>query len=143
MKKKKIIIISIFLTLIMITLFIFLKGAIESYNYDMDPANGVDIMEGMGAAFLIIIGGLVVFYELDLFYTVYYFFVKPKTIVKSILNILSNVSLLLQFGVVYIARALSISEETNLAIALFFIYVVLRFVYLIVSTQDLAQEQYN
>ena len=139
MKKKKIIIISIFLTLIVITSFVFLKGAIDSYHYDMDPANGVDIMEGMGAAILIVLGGFIVFYELDLFYTVYYFFVKPKTIAKSILNILSNISLLLQFGVLRMARALSISEETNLAIALFFVYVVLRSVCLIVSILD--QEQ--
>lgn len=137
MKKKKIIIISIFLTLIVITSFVFLKGAIDSYHYDMDPANGVDIMQGMGAAILIVLGGFIVFYELDLFYTVYYFFVKPKTIAKSILNILSNVSLLLQFGVLRMARALSISEETNLAIALFFVYVVLRSVCLIVSTREL------
>ena len=139
MKKKKIIIISIFLTLILITSFVFLRGAIESYNYDMDPANGVDIMEGMGAAMLIVLGGFIVFYELDLFYTVYYFFVKPKTIAKSMLNILSNVSLLAQFWVVRIARAVSIREETNLAIVLFFAYVVLRSVYLIVSTRNLAQ----
>ena len=77
MKKKKIIIISIFLTLIVITSFVFLKGAIDSYNYDMDPENDVDIMEGMGAAMLIALGGFVVFYELDLFYSTYYFFVKP------------------------------------------------------------------
>jgi hypothetical protein len=137
--KKKIIIISIFFAVIFITSFIFVKGAIDSYNHDI--AKGVDIMEGMGAAMLIVLGGFIVFYELDLFYTVYYFFVKPKTVAKSILNILSNVSLLVQFGVVRIARALSVSEETNVAIALFFIYVVLRMVYLVVSTRDLAQEQ--
>lgn len=141
MKKRKIIIISIFLLLTVITSFLFIKSAIVSYNYDMNPVNGVDIMEGMGAAMLIVLGGFIVFYEFDLFYTVYYFFIKPKTITKSILNILSNVSLLLQFFVLCMARALSIGEETNLAIALFFLYVVLRFVYLIVSTRDLAQEQ--
>ena len=140
MKAKKIIIISIFLTLIVITAFFFMKGAIESYNYDMDPANGIDIMEGMGAAMLIVLGGFVVFFELDLFYTVYYFLVKPKTITKSILNILSNVSLLLQFFVVRIARALSISEETNVAIALFFVYLILRAVCAFVSINSLKQE---
>ena len=139
-KKKKIIIISIFLTLIVITSFVFLKGAIDSYNYDMDPENDVDIMEGMGAAMLIALGGFVVFYELDLFYSTYYFFVKPKTIAKSILNILSNVSLLLQFGVVHIARVLSVSEETNVAIALFFTYIVLRIVYFIVSMRGVIYE---
>ena len=138
--KKKIIIISIFLALIIITSLVFIIGAIDSYNYDMDQANGVDIMEGMGAAMLIVLGGFVVFYEFDLFYTVYYFLVKSKTITKSILNILSNVSLLLQFFVVRIARALSISEETNLAIALFFIYLILRTVCAFVSVNSLKQE---
>jgi len=127
--KKKKIIISIFLVLIVITSVFFIAGAIASYNYDMDSANGIDIMEGMGAAMLIVLGGFVVFYELDLFYTVYYFLVKPKTITKSIFNILSNVSFLLQFFCVPIANALSISEETNVAIALFLTYVALRIIY--------------
>ena len=141
MKKKKIIIAAIFLTLIAVTAIYTVVSAVKSYQYDMDPANRIDIMEGMGAAILLGLGGFVVFYELDLFYTVYYFLVKPKSIAKSILNILSNVSLLLQFFVLRIARAFSISEETDLAIALFFIYVVFRTVYLFVSTQNLEQEQ--
>ena len=141
MKKKKIIIAAIFLTLIAVTAIYTVVSAVKSYQYDMDPANGIDIMEGMGAGILLGLGGFVVFYELDLFYTVYYFLVKPKSIAKSILNILSNVSLLLQFFVLRIARAFSISEETDLAIALFFIYVVFRIVYLFVSTQNLEQEQ--
>lgn len=105
----------------------------------MDPSNGIDIMEGMGAAILIALGGFVVFYELDLFYTTYYFLIKQKTIAKSILNILSNISLLLVFFSVYIANALSISEETDVTIALFFIYFVLRSVYALVSTNSLDQ----
>ena len=75
MKRKKIIAICAFLLLILVTATAFLIAAIDSYNYDMDPANGVDIMEGMGAAFLIIIGGFVILCELDLFFTVYYFLV--------------------------------------------------------------------
>ena len=137
MKKK--IIICIFLLLILITAIVFIAAAVESYNYDMDPANGVDIMEGMGAAILIVLGGFVVFYELDLFYTVYYFFVKPKTVTKSILNILSNTSLLLSFFSTRIARALSISEEITVAIALFGIYLALRTVYAFISTVSLNQ----
>ncbi len=129
MKKKKIIIICAFLLLIFVTAIFTIVSAVKSYQFDMDPANGIDIMEGMGAAMLIVLGGFVVFYELDLFYTVYYFLVKPKTITKSILNILSNVSLLLVFCSVHIARALSISEETNVTIALLFTYVALRFIY--------------
>ena len=126
MKKKKIIITSIFLTLIVMTSFFFLKGAIDSYYYDMDPANGVDIMEGMGAAMLIALGGFVVFYELDLFYTVYYFLVKPKTVAKSILNIVSNVSFLLIFFNKYYKN---IFEEDVIALLIvFFTYVGLRMV---------------
>lgn len=141
MKKKKWIIVCIFLSLIVFTGVYTLVSAVKSYQYDMDPANGVDIMEGMGAAMLILLGGFAVFYELDLFYTVYCFFVKPKTVTKSVLNILSNVSLLLQFFALQIARALSIGEETVFVMALFFIYVALRIAYLTVSTRDLAEER--
>ena len=72
--------------LILVTATAFLVAAIDSYNYDMDPANGVDIMEGMGAAFLIIIGGFVILCELDLFFTVYYFLMKPKTLNDALMG---------------------------------------------------------
>ena len=65
MKKK--IFICISLLLILITAILFIIAAVESYNYDMDPANGVDILEGVGAAIALILGGFAVFYELDLF----------------------------------------------------------------------------
>lgn len=136
---KKIIIISIFLVLIVITSFVFVKGAIDSYHYDMDPANGVDIMEGMGAAFLIIIGGFVVLYELDLFYTVYYFFIRPKTVAKSILNILSNLSLLLLFFSEYYKDVFE--EDVIAPLIVFFSYIVLRLACLIISVRDLPQDK--
>ena len=93
MKKK--ILIGIFLLLILITAIVFLSGAIKSYTYDMNPENGVDIMEGFGAVFLIIICGLVILCEIDLFITVYYFLIKPKTLPKSIFMILSQLMILL------------------------------------------------
>ena len=40
MKTKKIIIVSIFLVIIAITAIYTITGAVKSYNYDMDPANG-------------------------------------------------------------------------------------------------------
>ncbi len=67
---------SIFSLLILITTIVSIIGAISSYNYDMDPANGVDIFEGFGAVLIAVVGGLSFFYELDLFYTTYYFFIK-------------------------------------------------------------------
>ena len=139
--KKKIILISFFLLLIAVTSFFFVNGAIESYRYDMDPANGVDIMKGMEAAMLLVLGGFVVFYELDLFYTLYYFLVKPKTIAKSILHMTSNLSLLLAFFCDPIARALSISEETNVMLALLFVYFALRSACAFVSMHSWMQEE--
>lgn len=137
MKKK--IIICVFLLLILATVIGIVVSAIRSYQYDMDPANGVDILEGFGAVLIMMIGGFVVFYELDLFYTVYYFFVKPKTVVKSILNILSNLSLLSIFFSEYYS---DIFEEDGIApLIVFFAYIVLRTVYFIVSTRNLPQEQ--
>ena len=41
MKKK--IVIGAFLLLVLITAIVFIVAAVDSYNYDMDPANGVDI----------------------------------------------------------------------------------------------------
>ena len=142
MKRKKIIAICAFLLLILVTATAFLIAAIDSYNYDMDPANGVDIMEGMGAAFLIIIGGLVVFYELDLFYTVYYFFIRPKTLIKSILVIFSNLTLLLvlfseniiDFVRIHFRNIVeSPFEEGIIPIGLFLIYFILKMVSLMIS----------
>ena len=134
MKKRKIIIISIFLLLIVITSFSFVKGAIDSYNYDMDPANGVDIVEGFDAVLIMMVGGFVVFYELDLFHTVYYFFIKPKTVAKSILNIFSNLSLLLIF---FSESYKDIFREDVIApLIVLFTYIVLRIVYVMVYSSQ-------
>ena len=134
MKRKKIIAICAFLLLILVTATAFLIAAIDSYNYDMDPANGVDIMEGMGAAFLIIIGGFVILCELDLFFTVYYFLVKPKTLLKSIFITLSQLMLLLVFFGEKLAHFLFehvsdiFGEEGIVIIPIFFFYVTSRII---------------
>ena len=49
MKKK--IVICVFLLLIFITAIISIISAIYSYNYDIDPNNGVYLLEGFGAVF--------------------------------------------------------------------------------------------
>ena len=132
MKKK--IIICVFSVLIVITAMIFIVGAIQSYNYDMDPANGVDALDGLGAVLTLMVGGFVVFYELDLFYTAYYFLIKPKTIAKSVLNIVSNLTLLsiaftdsiAHFLFKYVSEIFG--EEVIVLFSLFFIYVILRII---------------
>ena len=132
MKKK--ILIGSFLLLVLVTAVIFVAAAIDSYNYDMDPANGVDILEGFGAVLTLMVGGFVVFYELDLFYTAFYFFLKPKIIAKSILNIVSNLTLLsivftdsiAHFLFKYVSEIFG--EEVIVLFSLFFIYVILRII---------------
>ena len=141
MKKK--IIISVFLLLILITAIIFIVGAIDTYNYEV--VND-DIMVGFGAAMMLVIGGFVVFYELDFFYTAYYFLVKPKTITKSILNALSNFTLLLIFFTDSIAHFLYkyiskiFGEEIIVLFVFLFIYVILRIVCATISVRQSAKE---
>ena len=138
---KKIIIICAFSLLIFITAVLFINGAITSYRYDMNPDNGIDIMQGFGAALVIVVGGFVVFYELDLFYTVYYFFVKPKTLAKSILNIASNASLLLILAYGYLSDVyMELRAYEITPYILFFIYVVLRLVYCVISIASLREQ---
>ena len=143
MKKK--IIITVFSLFILITAIIFIVGAISSYNYDVKNYLD-DKWVGFGAVLTLIVGGFVVFYELDLFYTVYYFFIKPKTIIKSILNILSNISLLLIFFTDYIAHFLNkyvseiFSEEIILLVALLFIYFILRITCVAIPVRQFTKE---
>ena len=144
MKKK--IVIGAFSLLILITAVFFIFAAVDSYNYDMDPANGVDIMEGFGAIFALIIGGFVVLYELDLFYTTYYFFIKPKTKAKSILNVASNLTLLsiafsdsiAHFLCRYVSKAFG--EEVIVLLALILTYITLRIVCAAIPAKELVKE---
>ena len=143
MKKK--IIIGVFSLLILITAIIFVVGAIWSYNYDVTN-NYDDKWLGFGAVLTLMVGGFVVFYELDLFYTAYYFFVKPKAIAKSILNVASNLTLLsivftdsiAHFLYKYVSEVFG--EEVIVLFALFFIYVILRIVCAMVSVRQSAKE---
>ena len=93
MKKK--IVVGAFLALILITIVAILAVLMISFcnlDYEADPDAKY---AALGAYIFMCLGGCVVFYECDLFYTVYYFFVKPKTVLRSILHILSHLSLVL------------------------------------------------
>ena len=129
---KKTIIICVFILLILVTAFGFVKGAIDSYNYDMDPNNGVDLLEGLGAVFALIIGAFVVLYELDLFYVVYYFCFKQKTVVKSVMNIAANLSFVLVFGFSILSNVyMELRVYEWLPVGLFGLYLILRIVYFV------------
>ncbi len=135
MKKKKLIITWIFVALIILTVIGIILLAIDSFRYDPGPgASGVDYLPKLlGWFYILIYGTLAILYELDLFYTVYYFLIKPKTKVKSVLNILCNLSLFLCLLLVFFAASLVFLA----------IYIELRFAYFLVSvfTRALSQKQ--
>lgn len=128
MKKK--IIIYIFSALIILTAIIFFILAIDTYAYE---AKNDDILVGLGAAIVMVIGGFTVLYEFDLFYVVYYFFIKPRSKAKSVLNVLSNVSLILIFAYTFLSDVfMELRKYEFTPLVLFAIYIILRMLYLIV-----------
>ena len=143
MKKK--IIICVFSILILITAIVFIIGSIQSYNYDITN-NPDDKWVGFGSVLTLMVGGFVVFYELDLFYTAYYFLIKPKTKAKSILNILANFTLVIMYFTDSISHFLFkyvseiFGEEVILLFALFFTYVILRIACAVIPVRQSAKE---
>ena len=143
MKKK--IIICVFSILILITAIVFIIGAIQSYNYDITN-NPDDKWVGFGSVLTLMVGGFVVFYEFDLFYTAYYFLIKPKTIAKSILNILANFTLVIMYFTDSISHFLFehvseiFGEEVILFFTLFFAYVILRIACAVIPVRQSAKE---
>ena len=143
MKKK--IIICVFSILILITAIVFIIGAIQSYNYDITN-NPDDKWVGFGSVLTLMVGGFVVFYEFDLFYAAYYFLIKPKTIAKSILNILANFTLVIMYFTDSISHFLFehvseiFGEEVILFFTLFFAYVILRIACAVIPVKQSAKE---
>ena len=130
-KTKKIIIYTFCLGLILCTVILSVAAAVGSYSYDIN--NSVDVFGGFGAAFYLMLGAFFVLYETDFFCTVHYFIFKPKTKLKTVLNILSNLSLLLLFIYGYLIEVymeLRKYESPLLAVALFLAYMILRTAYI-------------
>ena len=142
MKKK--IIIATFSALVVITAIVFVLAAIQSYNYDITN-NPDDKWVGFGSALTLMVGGCVVFYEFDLFYTAYYFLIKPKTKAKSILNILANFTLVIMYFTDSISHFLFkyvseiFREGVILLFTLFFTYVILRIACAVISVRHLLK----
>lgn len=130
-KTKKIIIYIFCLGLILCTVILSVAAAVSSYSYDIN--NSVDVFGGFGAAFYLMLGAFFVLYETDFFCTVHYFIFKPKTKLKTVLNILSNLSLLILFIYGYLIEVyteLRKYESPLLAVALFLAYMILRTAYI-------------
>lgn len=130
-KTKKIIIYTFCLGLILCTVILSVAAAVSSYSYDIN--NNADVLEGFGAVIYLMLGAFFVLYETDLFCTVHYFIFKPKTKLKTALNILSNLSLiiLLVYGyLIEVYMELRKYESPLLAAALFLAYIILRIAYI-------------
>ena len=143
MKKK--IILCVFSILILITAIVFIIGAIQSYNYDITN-NPDDKWVGFGSVLTLMVGGFIVFYEFDLFYTIYHLLIKPKTIAKSILNILAKITLVIMYFTDSISHFLFkyvseiFGEEVILLFTLFFTYVILRIACAVIPVRQSAKE---
>lgn len=117
--------------LILCTVILSVAAAVSSYSYDIN--NSVDVFGGFGAAFYLMLGAFFVLYEADFFCTVHYFIFKPKTKLKTVLNILSNLSLLTLFIYGYLIEVymkLRKYESPLLAVTLFLAYIILRTAYI-------------
>ena len=125
MKKK--IVIGFFTLLILATIVFFTASMIKYYS-EMEEG-----IEGLVLIIIMVYGGLAVFYECDLFYTVYYFAVGRKTVARTVLNILSHGALILALFTTQIAGLLSIGEEVIVFGVLALVSVVARLICLMVS----------
>ncbi len=135
-------IIGFFLLLIIATMVFFSVVAYDSWSYDMDPENGVDLLEGFGAMMAVAIGGTLVWYELDLMCTLCYFFGGNRTIVKTLVNIFSSLSftLVLLYGwLSNFCMQLRVYEGT--LIILVVIYIVLRITHICLWACTLELEE--
>lgn len=130
MKKK--LVVGIFLGLIALTVIMAIAAAVWEYNYEVQYD---DILTGVGAIILLFVGGIAVFYEIDLFYTVYYLFFRQKTVVKTVMNVSADLlllsSIVMFFGVSFMA-SVNLRDCERIALILFLAYVVLRIVYAVI-----------
>lgn len=127
MKRK--VIIGVFSTIILLT--VAATVILPMIAYGIDKSNG-DKFAMLGLFMLMYIGAFFVLYELELFYTVYYFLLKPKTLLRSVLNILSALSLtstLAYVSLPYMIPGFRFYEI--IPCILFAVYIVLRCSYII------------
>lgn len=138
--KKKIIVVLAFCVLIFATTIVFIVSAIDAYRMDMNnPA--IDILEGFDAYLIAVVGGFIVFYECDLFYTVYYLFFGQKRKAKTALVILANITLLLIFMYSHLSDIyVELLKYEITPLVLFAVYVILKVAALFFSVSTFKQE---
>ena len=92
--RKKFITASVFCALMLLTAVFFLIAGIDVYRTEMEQSPN-ESFAGMGAAILAVIGIFFLICELNLFVTVYYFLFFRKTTARTVLSILSTLTLVL------------------------------------------------
>ena len=137
---KKIIVSLIFCVLIFATMIYFIvSAAVTQHAESKDPA--IDILEGLAATIVVIIGGFIVLYECDLFYTVYYLLFGQKRKAKTVLVILANITLIMIFIYSYLSdRYMGLRKYEIIAFILFAVYIVFKIVALFFSS-DLSEQK--
>ncbi len=137
---KKIIVSFVFCTLILATMIYFIvSAAVTQHAESKDPA--IDILEGLAATIVVVVGGFIVLYECDLFYTVYYLLFGQKRKAKTVLVILANITLIMIFIYSYLsARYMGLRKYEIIVFILFSVYIVFKIVALFFSS-DLSEQK--
>lgn len=137
---KKIIVSLIFCVLIFATMIYFIvSAAVTQHAESKDPA--IDILEGLAATIVVVVGGFIVLYECDLFYTVYYLLFGQKRKAKTVLVILANLTLIMIFIYSYLSdRYMGLRKYGIIAFILFAVYIVFKIVALFFSS-DLSEQK--
>lgn len=92
--RKKYITASVFCALMLLTAVFFLIAGIDVYRTEMEQSPN-ESFAGMGAAILAVIGIFILICELNLFVTVCYFLFSRRTTARTVLSILSTLTLVL------------------------------------------------
>ena len=137
---KKIIVSLIFCVLIFATMIYFIvSAAVTQHAESKDPA--IDILEGLAATIVVVVGGFIVLYECDLFYTVYYLLFGQKRKAKTVLVILANITLIMIFIYSYLSgRYMGLRKYEIIVFILFAVYIVFKIVALFFSS-DLSEQK--
>ena len=137
---KKIIVSFVFCTLILATMIYFIvSAAVTQHAESKDPA--IDILEGLAPTIVVVVGGFIVLYECDLFYTVYYLLFGQKRKAKTVLVILANITLIMIFIYSYLsARYMGLRKYEIIVFILFSVYIVFKIVALFFSS-DLSEQK--
>ena len=127
--RKKYITASVFCALMLLTAVFFLIVEIEVYRTEMEQYPR-EALAGMGAAILAVIGIYILVCELNLFVTVCYFLFSRKTIARTVLSILSSLTLVLIGVYDPVSRVCTVLRRYEAIICgLLVVYVLLRSLY--------------